>query len=375
MAENIPPSPVRQAPIRVLVIDDSPTVQEFLTYLLLSDPEIQVVGTADNGEDALAAIQSNRPDIVTMDLHMPKMNGFAATRKIMENCPLPIIIVTGSSTGDEVSKTFHALEAGALAVVKRPFGIGHPQHAAMAQELIRTLKLMAEVKVIRRWAIASAMPRQTPSAAPIHAIAPQAEISLVAIGSSTGGPPVLQQILSALPKNFPVPIVLVQHIADGFAEGFATWLRDSCALPVSLAEHNLVMQPGHAYVAPGNFHTVVDATGRIKLLKDIPENGHCPSVSRLFRSVADVYGPHAVGVLLTGMGKDGAAELALMKQRGALTIAQDKDSSVIHGMPGEAIALGAATYVLAPDKIAAALADIKHCHSVKKKSLLPPGEG
>lgn len=354
MSGSLPPSSARRGPIKVLVIDDSPTVRDFLVYLLASDSDIQVVGTANNGEEALAAVNSKRPDIVTMDLHMPRMNGLAATRQIMENSPLPIVIVTGSTSGDELAQTFPALEAGALAVVKRPPGIGHPQHTATAQELIQTLKLMAEVKVVRRWATTSK------KASAFHStLAYAADIRIVAIGSSTGGPPVLQQILSALPKNFPVPIVLVQHIADGFAEGFAGWLRDSCAFPVSMAEHNLLMQPGHVYVAPNGFHTTVDGGGRIKLNQNSAENGHRPSVSCLFRSVAETYGSHAAGVLLTGMGKDGAAELGRMKNKGALTIAQDKESSVIHGMPGEAIALGGATHVLAPDKIIAVLASLR----------------
>lgn len=168
----------------------------------------------------------------------------------------------------------------------------------------------------------------------------------------------LQQILSALPGNFPVPIILVQHIAEGFTENFAEWLMQSTGFPVRIAVHDDFMQPGHAYVAPNGYQTTVDETGRIRLKKDDPANGHCPSVSCLFHSVAEAYGAHAVGVLLTGMGKDGAVELGLLKKKGAVTIAQDKESSVVHGMPGEAIALGAATYILAPDKIAAALASL-----------------
>lgn len=168
----------------------------------------------------------------------------------------------------------------------------------------------------------------------------------------------LQQILSVLPGNFPIPIILVQHITNGFAENFANWLMQSTGFPVSMAKHELVMQPGHAYVAPNGYQTTVDGTGKIRLEKEGPTNGHCPSVSCLFNSVAEAYGAHAAGVLLTGMGKDGAIELGLMKEKGAVTIAQDKESSVVYGMPGEAVMLGAATHVLAPDKIADALARI-----------------
>ncbi|TAN70410.1 MAG: chemotaxis-specific protein-glutamate methyltransferase CheB [Methylobacter sp.] len=343
----------RRPPIRVLVVEDSSSVREFLVYLLASDQEIQVIGTVNNGEEALAAVKDKKPDVITMDIHMPKMDGYAATRAIMESFPTPIVIVTGSSSSREMATTINALEAGALAVIKRPAGIGHPDHVATARELIQTVKLMSEVKVIRRWAqrrIPDAVKPVMPESVPVIR-----EVRLVAIGSSTGGPPVLQQLLSKLPKDFHIPIIIVQHIAQGFTEGFAQWLAESSGFPVSVAADGELMQSGHAYVAPNGFQTTVDGHGRIALQNSGLENGHLPSVSHLFRSVAAVYGPSAVGILLTGMGKDGAAELGLMKAEGAVTFAQDKESSVVHGMPGEAIELGAASYVLPPDKIAAVL--------------------
>ena len=364
MVDSVPGSANRRPPIRVLVVEDSPSVREFLVYLFASDQEIQVIGTANNGEEALAAVKDKKPDVITMDLHMPKMDGYTATRIIMENFPTPIVIVTGSYSTREVATTFTALEAGALAVMNRPEGIGHPHHAATARELIQTVKLMSEVKVVRRWT-----QRRTPAQEGIKPITPEPasvprEMRLVVIGVSTGGPPVLQQILSKLPKNFHVPIIIVQHIAQGFSEGFAVWLAESSGFPVSVAADGELMQPGHAYVAPNGFQTMVDGHGRIALQNSGPENGHLPSVSCLFRSVAAAYRADAVGILLTGMGKDGAAELGLMKEQGAVTIAQDKGSSVVHGMPGEAIGLGAALYVLSPDKIAAVLTNLVN-HSGK----------
>lgn len=346
-------------PIKVLVVEDSPLVREFLVYLFASDQELRVIGTASNGEEAIMAARDKKPDVITMDIHMPKMNGYAATRAIMENFPTPIVVVTGSSSVDETALPIRALEAGALAVVKRPAGIGHPDHAATARELIQTVKLMSEIKVVKRWArhrastLAEMEP--VPPGTPISPAQSPNNIRLVAIGSSTGGPLVLQQILSGLPKGFPVPIIVVQHIAEGFIEGFTEWLAESTGFPSSVASNGKIMEPGHAYIAPGGYQTVVDGFGRIALKKDGPENGHRPSVSYLFRSVAASYGSGAVGILLTGMGKDGAAELGLMRAKGALTIAQDKESSVVHGMPGEAVRLGAASYVLAPDKIVSAL--------------------
>jgi two-component system chemotaxis response regulator CheB len=343
--------------IRVLVVEDSPVVREFLIYILEADPDIEVAGTAHDGEEALKAVERVKPDVVTMDIHMPKLNGFDATRRIMETRPTPIVIVSGSSTAEEVATTFHALEAGALAIVPRPKGIGHPEHEATAKELVQAVRLMSEVRVVRRWprskagSAAASAPRVRTSKAP-------AEIRVVAVGASTGGPIVLQTILSRLHDDFPVPVLIVQHMAPGFAEGFVEWLAQTAKFPAHIAGPGELMLPGHAYVAPDGLHMGVRSGGWITLGKDAPENGLRPSVSYLFRSVAQVYGPHAAGVLLTGMGKDGSEELKLLKDQGAITIVQDMESCVVSGMPGEALKLDAATYVFPPDRIATALASL-----------------
>jgi two-component system chemotaxis response regulator CheB len=351
----------RKTPIRVLVVDDSPTVRELLTYLFASDPDFQVVGTAANGEDAVAAVSSKKPDVVTMDIHMPRMNGYAATRTIMETCPVPIVIVTGSLSEDEIRSPFAALEAGAVAVIRRPESLHQPSHAAHARALIQTVKLMSEIKVVRRWAEHPAVdhPPSKPyaSESPVD-IVPQADLRIVAIGASTGGPLVLRQILSQLPKPFPVPILGVQHITEGVLEGFAEWLAESCGFPVHVARDGEIPLAGHIYLAPDGKHMSVNRQGRIALWEGDPEQGHVPSVSCLFRSVAEVYGAHAAGVLLTGMGRDGAVGLGKMKEAGAVTFAQDRASSVVFGMPGEAIRLGAASHVLPPESIAASLASL-----------------
>ena len=343
--------------ITVLIVEDSPVVRDFLLYILSADPEIRVIGTAADGEAALEAVQRRKPDVITMDIHMPKMNGLDATRKIMETRPTPIVIVSGSVDTDEVTTTFRAIEAGALAAVPRPWGIGHPNHETTAKELVQTVKLMSEVKVVRRWPRSSSGPR-VPSTAPGEAPRSLTAIQVVAIGASTGGPPALQAILSGLPKDFPVPVLIVQHMAAGFVQGFVEWLSHSSGFPVHVATNGEYLLPGHAYVAPDGLHMKVGLGHRIALSRDAPANGLCPSVSSLFHSVAEVYGRHAVGVLLTGMGKDGAEELKLMKDKGSVTIAQDKDSSVVHGMPGEAIKLDAATHVLPADRMAAMLTSL-----------------
>lgn len=340
--------------IKVLVVEDSPVVREFLVHILGSDPDILVVATANDGEEAIAAAGRWQPDVITMDIHMPKMDGIEATRRIMETHPTPIVIVSGSTDPHEVATSFRATEAGALAILRRPAGLGHADHETTVMDLVRTVKLMSEVKVVRRW------PRKASGAATLLLPAPDlarvaSKARAVAIGASTGGPPVLARILAALPRDFPVPILIVQHMAAGFIRGFVEWLAQTSSLPIHIATHAETLLPGHVYVAPDDFQMKLGQGGRIVLAGDPPENGLRPAVSALFRSLAEVHGGESVACLLTGMGRDGAEELKVLRSKGATTFAQDKDSSVVHGMPGEAIRLDAASFVLPPEKIAAAL--------------------
>lgn len=340
--------------IRVLVVEDSQVVRELLVYILESDPQIQVVATACNGEEALEAVETFKPDVITMDINMPRMDGFEATRRIMESHPTPIVIVSGSWDPREVKTTFMALEAGALTALPRPAGIGHPQHAQSARNLVQTVKAMSEVKVVRRRSVSNrtgpAGPAmQSPAITPVGMERPW---QVVAIGASTGGPPALMTIFSSLPKDFPIPILVVQHMAAGFIQGFAEWLKNTTGMAVHVAGQDERILPGRVYVAPDGFQMAIRMGGLISLGSGDAENGVRPSVSCLFRSVAEVCGPNAIGILLTGMGRDGAEELKLMKGRGAVTIAQDEESSVVFGMPGEAVKLDATTHVLSPEQIA-----------------------
>jgi two-component system, chemotaxis family, protein-glutamate methylesterase/glutaminase len=343
--------------IKVLVIEDSPIIQNFLIHILNSDPRISVVGTADDGGKAIEAINKLKPDIATMDIHMPIMDGFQATRKIMETQPLPIIIVSGTTSISEVGTIFRAMEAGAVAAVPRPAGFGHPEHDSSAKELLMTIKSMSEVKVVKRWPKAKRA-AVTPSIHNGIIKKTPAEIKIIGIGASTGGPPVLKTILSGLSKDFPVPILIVQHIASGFTSGLVDWLSQSSGFPVHVAGNMVNLIPGHAYVAPEKFHIGITSTNQIFFSNDNPENGSRPSISFLFRSIANIYCQNSIGILLTGMGRDGAEELKLMKDNGAITIAQDAESSVVYGMPKEAIILDGATYVLSPDEIAPMLVSL-----------------
>ena len=337
--------------IRVLIVDDSPVAREFLRHLLDSDPDIEVVGIVNNGEEALKFIERNKPDVITMDINMPGMNGFETTRRIMSTTPVPIIIVTGSWNPREVTTSFHTIEAGALACIERPQGVEHPDHERMKKELLTTVKLMSEVKVVRRWGKSNKIKR-TPTPLKVITLEKANDAEIVAIGASSGGPIVLQKILSQLPMDYPVPVLVVLHISRGFIEGFVNWLSETVLLPIKLAKHGEIPSPGHIYFAPDGYHLGVNSKRQIALEKNATHNGLCPLVSNLFSSIANVYGSKAIGALLTGMGRDGADELKLLQEKGALTIAQDKESSLVFGMPGEAVKLGAANYILNPDEIA-----------------------
>jgi len=346
---------------RVLIVEDSPTARSLLVYILSKERDIAIVGTASNGAQAVEKIKWYRPDVILMDYEMPIMNGFEATRRIMEIYPVPIIIISSLLNPEEVTNSFKAIDSGAVAVMNKPPGLTHHLHKKLAKELIETVKTMSEVKVIRRRNNDKTNNKWFNSKifrSPVQSDA----INIVAIGASTGGPPAIQQLLRQL-DDFPIPIVIVQHIAMGFIEGFADWLQKSCSLHIEIAKDNSQLLPNHVYLAPDGFHLGVKRIGRAMLSNASLENGLRPSVSFLFRSVASVYKKHAVGILLTGMGKDGAKELKLMRDKGAITIAQDEKTSVVWGMPGEAVKLGAAQQILAIDGIAEMLRRIARSRS------------
>lgn len=352
--------------IKVLVAEDSTVIRMFLVHLLESDPQISVIGAVADGQAALDFVKNSKPDVILMDIHMPRMDGFEATRRIMETQAVPIVICSASANTKDTVITFRAMEAGAIACIEKPLGHAHEDFEVTAANMLKTVKLMSEVKVVRRTAraglVATKIKHEQWKRAPT-------EIKVIGIGASTGGPPALQTILSGLNKDFAVPILVVQHIAPSFIVGMCDWLNQTTSLQVQIASHGTTPLPGHVYLAPDDFHMGIGTNGKIVLSREEAENYLRPAVAFLFRSLTAVYAPNALGILLTGMGRDGAMELKEMKDRGAITIAQDQETSVVHGMPGIAIALGAATYVLPPDRIANALIALVKNKNVAAKEL------
>lgn len=338
--------------INLLIVEDSRVVSEYLYYIFSKDPQIQVIGNVSNGKKAIEFIAEHKPDVITMDIDMPIMDGLEATRIIMSTTPIPILIVTSSRKVNEVRISIEALASGALAILEKPVGIDHPRAEQLALKLVNMVKLMAGVSVVTR----KLKPRISAS---IKTEKPKLKLNseelilpdIVAIGVSSGGPYALQVIFSKISVQFPVPIVVVQHIAVGFLQGLVDWLKGSVSLHIQIAVDEEQLLPGHIYFAPDGYHLNVTKNRRVKLVKGEATNGICPSVASLFTSVAQEIGDKALGIILTGMGSDGAHELKLMRNAGATTIAQSKESALIHGMPGVAIQLGAANYVLSAEEI------------------------
>lgn len=342
--------------LRVLVVEDSITVRKRLCEVLSADAELDVVGEAEDGHQAIAQCMALRPDVVTMDMVLPRMTGLAATEYIMAHCPTPILVVSSLTNRGELFSTLDALAAGAVDVIDKPHDTEQDEDH-WAQRLLASVKMAARIRVITHLRAKLPSANLSVTRSPQTGAQEAVPCKLMAMGASTGGPGAIVQVLLALPKTLPVPVLIVQHIGDDFGLAFADWLNTQTPLPASYAKDGETLESaaGRVVLAPPNRHMVVDH-GRLRLTDSSPRHSCRPSVDNLFQSVALACGAGAVACLLTGMGRDGASGLQDIRQAGGHTIAQDEASCVIYGMPREAVRLGAAVQVLPLHEIGPALA-------------------
>lgn len=334
--------------MRVLVVDDSTVVCTLLRAVLESNgAEVRV---AESGEQALEILESYTPDIITMDLHMPGMDGYTAISRILKQHALPVIVLTASADASDSATAMRGLEVGALAVLEKPVGPEAPDFDERIDELLRTLRVMSQVKVVRRHRPVTGRVPAAPTT--LVGRATKATPEVVAIAASAGGPAALKALLQRLQANQPWALLLVQHIAPGFLTSFCQWLESVASMPVEIGAHGQILRPGRLYLAPDGYQLGVTADCRIRLEACRPEQVFCPSADHLFHSVAKALGNKAIGVQLSGMGRDGAMGLAELRRLGALTLVQEPSDAVIDSMPRAAIDMQAACEVMTSEGIA-----------------------
>ncbi len=336
--------------IKVLIVDDSALVRVLFKRMLYTAPEIEVVGAACDGNEALKLIPKLKPDVICTDLHMPSMDGLELTKIVMVKFPRPILVISVSvKEGDDDHNIFRLLEAGAVDVFPKPDGGSRFDYDQFTADLIRKIKILAGVFVFHKHSAAS--PEIYQASKTDYAPQTQRPVRILVIGASTGGPQALHTILSQLSADFPVPIVCVQHISEGFAHGLVDWLNSQCKLNVKFADKGGRPSPGTVYFPPEGIHLEFDVLGHFKLSDNQIVAGHCPSVTVTFNSAAKYYGSSTAAVLLTGMGDDGAEGMRSIAESGGFTIAQNEATSVVFGMPRVAIEIGAAQHILALNEI------------------------
>ncbi|MBI5493809.1 MAG: response regulator [Deltaproteobacteria bacterium] len=338
------PSP----PLTVLIVDDSATARAALRRAMEAPGSpLRVVAEARNGDEALERLEAVRPDLVTMDVHLGREDGVELTARIMAARPVPVVVVTSLSVS-EPGLAFRAMEAGALDVLARPVAATHPDYEDARRRLVRVLGALATVPLVTR---RRAVPPLAPASAPPPT---RAQGGLVLLGASTGGPPLLQSILRELPRPFGAPVVIVQHVAQGFGVALGQWLRETTGQLVEVVQQPTLLQPGRVYLAPDDAHLELVGSG-VRPGVGPPRGFHRPSIDVLFETAARALPRSAVGVLLTGMGEDGAAGLAALRAAGAFTVAQEPSTCVVSSMPASAIRRGAVDEVLLPGQVAAGL--------------------
>jgi len=337
--------------IRILIAEDSPVVAGILKSLFNAENDFEVVGTACDGAEAVRMTAELRPDLITMDVMMPIMEGVEATERIMEQTPTPIVIISSHVNDGEMRVTFRSLAAGALSVLEKPEDVFAPTFEPKRKAFIKTIRAMAGVKVVRRRNRDWAVPAQAKQPSTLPA---KTDFRLIALGASTGGPQALHLILTALPANYPLPIVIAQHITRGFTKGMVDWMDEKCALTLKIAEGGEPTRAGYVYFAPdGTDISVIRERDSMCLAvsKEKPEGILTPSVDVLFHSVISAVADRAVFGLLTGMGDDGAKGMLKAHNQGGWTFAEAEDSCVVYGMPQAAAQLGAAREVLSLNAI------------------------
>ena len=350
---------MKEFPIKVLLVEDSPVALEILKRLLASSPEVTVVGTARNGQEALELMPLVQPAVICTDLHMKGMDGLEFTKQVMGSDPKPILVISTSVQKEDTHTIFQLLQAGAVDVFPKPNAGLASDYERVKRELVNKVKILAGVKVFTRRqqsATTTETAKSSQFATAGRVIDVTTPIRVVTIGASTGGPQALHKILAQLPSNFPVPVICTQHISEGFLQGLVDWLAAECKLKVKIAQVGEPPLPGTVYFAPERSHLELNAQGKFAYsTSSTPVDGHCPSVTVTFKSVANFYRHATAGILLTGMGRDGAAGMSAIASAGGMTIAQDEKSCIVFGMPKEAIALGAVKQVLPVQDIAAFL--------------------
>jgi len=353
--------------INVLVVDDSSFMRKSLSTLLSHDPQIEVIGTAPDGRFALKKLEQMCPDVITLDVEMPGMDGITTLAKIMEQRPTPVLMVS-SLTQQSAAVTMQALDLGAVDFVAKPSGQISLDIDTVSGPIIAKVKAAAraDVRKLMRRTAGTPTPAEWGSAPvpkPEPPARPRPELGgpvtqLVAVGVSTGGPTTLMSILPKLPADLPASIMLVQHMPGGFTRSFAERLDQVSSIRVKEAEHGDQLRNGSAFVAPGGNHMTVTSERTLRISKEPHDTLHTPSVDVMMQSVIQVFGPRAVGVLLTGMGKDGAESMAALRRRGAHTIAESEKTAVVYGMPREAAARGGAEFVVPADHVAEKLVEL-----------------
>jgi two-component system chemotaxis response regulator CheB len=342
--------------VSVMVVEDSPVARELIVSTLASDPRLAVISAVDSAEKALRLIPRISPDVISMDVRLPGMNGIDATRRIMEECPTPIVVVAADLRHETINRSMEALGAGALAVVEKPTVESADTYRAMARSLCSQFVNMSQVKVVRQRFNGLPLRRGDGQSLLTPSLPAEGRIEVVSIVASTGGPAAVARLLQGLSPGFPAPVLVVQHMGAEFLEGFAAWLDSTCRHEVTLARNFERPLPGRVYVAPGGRHLAYRG-GTVSLTPAPGGRGHLPSGDVMLGSLASA-GPRAVGILLTGMGDDGANGLLQMRSAGAHTIAQDKETSTVYGMPAAAMALNAAQQQLPLGSIANRINDI-----------------